>query len=133
MKLQKALLAIMIVFYAFAGYNHFANPDFYYPIIPPYLSEWSKTVNIMAGVVEIAFALLLIPSATRKIAAWGIFMMLIAFIPSHVYFIQKGSFQLGSFEVTPVIAWFRLLVVHPLLLLWAWYASKLEQVRLLPS
>ena len=123
----------MILFYIFAGYYHFANPSFYYPIIPPYLSEWSGSLNIMSGIIEIALALMLIPNETRKAAAWGIFIMLIAFIPSHIYFIQKGYFQLGSFEITPLIAWFRLLVVHPVLLLWAWYISKTEHIRLLPA
>jgi uncharacterized membrane protein len=74
-------------------------------------------------------ALMLIPKATRKAAAWGIMLMLIAFIPSHIYFIQKGKFQLGPIEVTPAIAWLRLLVVHPILLLWAWYISKTEQIK----
>jgi uncharacterized membrane protein len=133
MNLKKALLIVMIVFYIFAGYNHFANPSFYYPIIPPYLSEWSRSVNLLSGIIEIALALMLIPSGTRKAAAWGIFIMLIAFIPSHIYFIQKGHFQLGSFEVTPFIAWFRLLVIHPVLLFWAWYISKTEDIKLVPA
>jgi uncharacterized membrane protein len=133
MNVKKALLIVMIVFYIFAGYNHFANPAFYYPIIPPYLSEWSRSVNILSGIIEIALALMLIPGGTRKAAAWGIFIMLIAFIPSHIYFIQKGHFQLGSFEVTPFIAWFRLLVIHPVLLFWAWYISKTEDIKLVPA
>lgn len=133
MNLKKALLILMILFYIFAGYNHFANPAFYSPIIPPYLSQWSNTVNTLSGIIEIALALFLIPHGTRKAAAWGIFFMLIAFIPSHIYFIQKGNFQLGSIEITPMIAWFRLLVVHPILLLWAWYISKTEDIKLIPQ
>jgi uncharacterized membrane protein len=132
MNLKKALLIIMIIFYIFAGYYHFANPAFYYPIIPPYLSEWSKSLNILSGIMEISLALMLIPSGTRKAAAWGIFIMLVAFIPSHIYFIQKGHFLLGTLEITPFIAWFRLLVVHPVLLLWAWYISKTEDIKLVP-
>ena len=133
MNLKKALLIIMILFYIFAGYNHFANPAFYYPIIPPYLSEWSRSLNILSGIIEIALALMLIPNETRKAAAWGIFIMLIAFIPSHIYFIQRGHFQLGSLEITPLIAWLRLLLIHPLLLFWAWYISKTERVNLFPA
>ncbi len=133
MNLKKALLIIMILFYILAGYNHFVNPTFYYPIIPPYLSQWSKTLNTLSGIIEITLALFLIPHGTRKTAAWGIFIMLIAFIPSHIYFIQKGNFQLGSIEITPMIAWFRLLVIHPVLLLWAWYISKSEDIKLIPQ
>ena len=129
MTVKKVLLVIMILFYLFAGYNHFANPEFYYHLIPPYLSKWSGSINILSGIMEMLLALMLIPKATRKAAAWGIMLMLIAFIPSHIYFIQKGQFQLGPFEVTPAIAWIRLLVVHPMLLLWAWYVSSREQIN----
>lgn len=129
MNAKKVLLVAMILFYLFAGYNHFANPEFYYPLIPPYLSAWSGPINILSGIMEIALALLLIPKATRKAAAWGIILMLIAFIPSHIYFIQKGTFQLGPFEVSPAIAWIRLLVIHPILLLWAWYVSRTEPIN----
>lgn len=130
--IKRTLLILMIVFYLFAGYNHFANPSFYYPIIPPYLSNWSESINILAGIVEIALAILLIPRATRKTAAWGIILMLIAFIPSHIYFIQKGSFQLGSLAVNPMIGWIRLLVIHPLLILWAWMIVKTVPTNLAP-
>lgn len=129
MNVKKVLLVVMILFYLLAGYNHFANPEFYYPIIPPYLSAWSGSINILSGIIEILLALMLIPKVTRKAAAWGIILMLIAFIPSHIYFIQKGKFQLGSFEVTSAIAWVRLLVVHPILLLWAWYIFRTEQIK----
>ncbi len=128
MNVKKLLLVIMILFYLLAGYNHFANPEFYYPLIPPYLSAWSGSINILSGIIEILLALMLIPKATRKAAAWGIMLMLIAFIPSHIYFIQKGIFQLGPIEVTPAIAWLRLLVVHPMLLLWAWYIARTDQI-----
>lgn len=35
MNVKKVLLVVMILFYLLAGYNHFANPEFYYPLIPP--------------------------------------------------------------------------------------------------
>jgi uncharacterized membrane protein len=121
---KKILLAIMIAFYLFAGVNHFINPHFYDAVIPPYLSDWSAFINIASGCLEIALALLLIPIKTRRLASWGIIIMLIAFIPAHIYFIQKGSFLLGGLVVTPLIAWVRLLVIHPILILWAWWAGQ---------
>jgi uncharacterized membrane protein len=122
--LKKIMLIVMVVFYLFAGYNHFANPSFYEAIIPPYLADWSGPINSISGYIEIALALLLIPVKTRPWASWGIILMLIAFIPAHIYFIQKGSFQLGGFTVTPLIAWLRLLVIHPLLVIWAWWVGN---------
>ncbi len=115
---------VMVGFYLFAGYNHFADPGFYEPLIPPYLSAWKSTINSLSGIAEILLALLLIPRTTRRAASIGIILMLLAFIPAHVYFIQKGSFAFGPFTMTPAIAWTRLLVIHPLLIGWAWWAGR---------
>jgi len=124
--LQHTLFFLLIGFYLFAGYNHFASPTFYLPVIPPYLSFWAKEINIMAGIVEISLALLLIPNITRLFAAKCIIIMLVAFIPSHIYFIQKGEFIIGSIEMTPLKSWIRLLIGQPILILWAWWTSKSE-------
>jgi uncharacterized membrane protein len=122
--IKQILFYFLIVFYLFAGYNHFATPSFYLPIIPPYLSIWAKEINILSGIAEIVLALLLIPKATRSFAVKGIIIMLIAFIPAHIYFIQKGTFTLGSITITPLISYFRLLVGQPILILWVWWSSK---------
>lgn len=124
--LQQILFFILIAFYIFAGYNHFASPSFYLPIIPPYLSNWANEINLLSGILEIILGILLIPKSTRPYAAKGIIILLILFIPSHIYFIQKGSFTLGAIEITPTLSWFRLLIGQPILVLWAWWASKVD-------
>jgi uncharacterized membrane protein len=122
--LRNILLFILILFYLFAGANHFINPSFYLPIIPPYFFNWANEVNILSGVAEILLALLLIPKSTRSKAGIGIIIMLLAFIPSHIYFIQKGEFMIGSVLFNPLKSSIRLFVGQPLLILWAYWASK---------
>jgi len=124
--LQQILFFILIAFYIFAGYNHFASPSFYLPIIPPYLSNWANEINLLSGILEIILGILLIPKSTRPYAAKGIIILLILFIPSHIYFIQKGIFTLGTIKITPTLSWFRLLIGQPILMLWAWWASKVD-------
>ncbi len=121
---KKVMLYLMIVFYLFGGYNHFKDPSFYIPLIPPYLARWAVELNLLSGVFEIGLALLLIPLQTRKWAGWDIVFMLFAFIPSHIYFIEKGNFSLGSFTMTPFISWIRLLVFQPLFIVWALWVSR---------
>ena len=121
---KKGMLYVMVVFYVLGGYNHFNNPSFYIPLIPPYLSTWAVELNLIAGFFEIILGILLIPTQTRKWAGFGIVLMLIAFIPSHIYFIERGNFALGSFTMTPLISWIRLLVFQPLLILWALWVSR---------
>ena len=126
--LQQILFFMLIAFYLFAGYNHFASPSFYLPIIPPYLSDWANQINLLSGILEIILGILLIPTSTRPFAAKGIIILLILFIPSHIYFIQKGTFTLSTLEITPTLSWFRLLIGQPILMLWAWWASKVDIV-----
>ncbi|MFZ9504711.1 MAG: hypothetical protein ACO263_09090 [Cyclobacteriaceae bacterium] len=120
--IRTSLFLLQIIFYSFAGINHFINPDVYWPLIPDYLSELSFGINLMAGTLELSLALLLIPKQTRKMASLGIILLLIAFIPSHIHFITSGLTAVGPLKVTTEMAWIRLVLIHPLLIWWAWSA-----------
>ena len=121
----KRLLTIHLqgFFYAFAGVNHFINPNFYYPIIPDYL-PYHELINYGSGVLEIVFGLGLFFKQIRKYSALGIIILLIAFIPSHWYFIEVGSCIEETLCVPTWVSWLRLVVIHPLLLFWAWKARN---------
>ena len=110
-------------FYVFAGFNHFFDPDFYYPLIPEYFGSL-VLINIAAGVVEIVLGLGLLFPSMRKLAAFGIIAMLVAFIPSHDYFNQIGSCIEDGLCVPQWVGWLRLVVIHPLLIIWAWSVRK---------
>jgi uncharacterized membrane protein len=122
--IKKISLVILVLFYLVAGINHFHNPESYYRIIPNYI-PYPILVNMLAGCFELLFGLLLISRKTRPYAAWGIILMLIAFLPVHISMIGDAPLQLGSLKVTPFIAWVRLIILQPLLVLWAgWYTKK---------
>ena len=123
--IKKLSLRLQSVFYFVAGLNHFLDPNFYLSLIPKYLGD-PIFINHVAGVVEIAFAIGLRFSKTRRLAIYGIILMLIAFIPSHMYFIQIGGCVEGSLCVPVWVGWFRLLIIHPLLIYWAWYHRRDE-------
>src|SRR5687767_8636182 len=110
-------LYLMATLYLVAGVNHFVNPSFYLRLIPPYLGD-AELINIGAGLAEILLAVLLLFNRTRKLAAYGIVGMLIAFLPTHIFMLQKPAN--GAVEVPGWILWLRLLVIQPLLILWAW-------------
>jgi len=116
--LKKTGLFILVVFYLVAGVNHFKAPSSYYNIIPHYI-PFPVFVNLLAGFCEIGFAVLLVFPKTRVMAARGIILMLIAFLPVHISMIGNAPLYLGSLKVTPLLAWIRLLVLQPLLILWA--------------
>ena len=51
--------------------------------MPPQLPSAGLLVYV-SGVIEIALGLLLLPLGTRKLAAWGIILLLIAVFPANV-------------------------------------------------
>ncbi|MBD0401817.1 MauE/DoxX family redox-associated membrane protein [Flammeovirga sp. EKP202] len=113
----------LIIFYLIAGINHFVHPQFYLPLIPSYLPK-PEMINWVSGVAEVLLAIGVILPRYRRIAVFLIILMLIAFIPSHVFFIQQGACVGHSSLCTPMwVAWLRLFPIHPLLMVWAWYVK----------
>ncbi|MFI5158684.1 MAG: DoxX family protein [Sphingobacteriales bacterium] len=118
---KKISLVLLIIGYLLAGMNHFRIPAFYIGIIPKYL-PFPNILNILAELFEITFALGLIFKPTRKYAAWGIVLMLIAFIPVHIGMLS-GHTEVNGKHVQPVWAWLRLFF-QPVLIVWAWWYTR---------
>ena len=81
------LRILLIGFYAFAGSYHFINPEFYSDLIPTYL-PYPNFINYASGFFEILLAVGVAIPKTRLLAVKSIIVLLILFIPSHVYFIK---------------------------------------------
>ena len=81
--MKKLSLFIMSVLYVGAGLNHFWHPEIYLRIMPPWL-PWHNELVVISGVYEIAVGLLLLFSSTRRLAAWGVILFLIAVFPANI-------------------------------------------------
>jgi uncharacterized membrane protein len=121
--MKKLLKYLLAVFFLIAGANHFLSPEFYLPLIPRYF-PFPEAINVVSGIVEMLLGLALLLPKTSKAAAWGIVILLLAFIPSHVYFIQIGSCVPDGLCVPAWVGWLRLLVIHPILIGWAYFCTK---------
>ncbi|MGM9475141.1 DoxX family protein [Pedobacter sp. GSP4] len=115
----KIFLWIYALFYVLAGCNHFLSTAVYYVIMPKWLPAPGFLIYL-SGIIEIALGILLLFTKTRKYAAVCIILMLIAFLPAHIYMIQMAPFMLGKILVTPLIAWLRL-PIQLLFIAWAWF------------
>lgn len=113
------------LFYLLAGLNHFINPAFYLPLIPDYLPA-PILLNYLVGLIEITIGVLVFIPTYRKQACVGIISLLVLLIPSHLYFIQIGSCIENGLCIQEWIAWVRLLIVQPILGIWAWWVLKQE-------
>ncbi len=124
-----ATVVLGIVFIG-AGFNHFIHPDFYLPLIPPYL-PWHGFLNIASGILEIGLGLGVLLPRFRRWAAMGIIILMILFVPAHIYMIQMDGCIPGSFCVAAWVVWVRLVVLQPLIIGWAWWVGNKRDVSTL--
>ena len=121
--LKKASLLLLIILYVSGGINHFIHLEAYLPIIPDYL-PYPMMINIGSGILEIILGAMLIFSNTRAFAAYGIIILLVLFIPTHIYMIQKGGCMSEAICIPNWAAWIRLFPLQFLLMAWAWGHRK---------
>ena len=118
MDLKRINLFLLSGFYVFAGANHFINPEFYLGLIPEYL-PFPDLINTISGIAEIVLGLGVLFQKTRKWSSYFLVIMLLSFIPAHVYFLGIGSCIENGLCVPEWISWVRLVIIHPLLIIWA--------------
>lgn len=118
MDLKRVNVFLLTFFYVFAGLNHFINPDFYLSLIPEYL-PFPDAINIISGIAEVVLGIGVLLNKTRKIASYLLVLMLISFIPAHIYFLEIGSCVETGLCVPEWVSWVRLLIIHPVLIVWA--------------
>ena len=81
----------------YAGAQHFINVDFFNGFIPDFLVY--KTFIIYAsGVVEVMLGILLLIPQYKRTAASGIFVLMICFLPIHVWDVFSETPAIGSHE-----------------------------------
>jgi uncharacterized membrane protein len=120
---KKISLIIIPLLYIVAGINHFLYPDGYYKIIPGYM-PYPGFINLFSGMAEIVLGLLFIFSKTRKMAAYGIIALLVAFIPAHIVMIQDGFCLSNGYCLPQWATWVRLFPLQFLLMLWVWKCRR---------
>ena len=74
----------MSLLYITVGVKHFINPDFFVTIVPPIIN-WKEEAVLVSGFIEVLLGILLLFNQTRKLAAWGIILLLIAVLPANIY------------------------------------------------
>ncbi len=111
---KRVLLWLLGGFYILAGVLHFAIPDFFLQIMPPYL-PWHLELVYLSGVIELALGIAALVPATRAWAGWGIVALLIAVFPANIYAATAQIPGAGGYGRLPFQA---------LLIAWAWWATR---------
>lgn len=87
-------------FFCFAGIMHMIKPDFFKHFIPDFLPK--KLVNYVVGILEFGVGLGLFFQETIKLASLGIIILLIIFLPIHIWDVTKKRPAIGSKKVAIV-------------------------------
>ncbi|URQ69256.1 DoxX family protein [SAR86 cluster bacterium] len=82
--LRKIVLFGLAIFFIFFGIDHFINPDFYLSIMPPAFPLHKEAVYI-SGFFEILGGLGVLIFRFRKIAGWGLIVLLVTVYPANIY------------------------------------------------
>lgn len=112
----------LTVFMVLAGLNHFLDPDAYVAMMPDALPAHLALVYI-SGVAEIAGGLGLILPQTRRLAAWGIVLLLLAVFPANIN-MAINDIPLDGRDLPAWALWGRL-PLQALFIAWAcWYTKR---------
>ena len=108
--------------YAFVGFRHFSDPNFFIQIVPPRL-PFPKELVFFTGGWEIFNGVLLFFGKTRRLAAISTVILLVTVFPANIYLALYETPQL-ALDITQVQALRRLPFQLTLLLLACWHSRQ---------
>ncbi|MCR9145205.1 MAG: DoxX family protein [bacterium] len=117
--LKQIGMYVMAAFYGFAGVMHFVNPEFFLKIVPPYL-PFPLALVYLSGVAEIVLAIGLVIPRFRRLAAWGVILLLIAVFPANVYHYTSGGAGMDIPESMLIVR----LLLQGVLIAWAYVYTR---------
>jgi len=117
-RLRKTGLFFLILLFLLAGINHFNNPNFYVSIMPPYLPFQSE-ISYIAGFFEIVGAIGLLFAKSRKIAGYGLLILLILIFPANIHMAMHPEYFPKYSELTIYLR----LPIQFIFMAWVYWAT----------
>jgi uncharacterized membrane protein len=111
---------LLALFFIGSGVNHFVGRRFYEAIVPLSLKEHAKTVVDVSGVAEIAGGLGVLLPPTRRLSGVALIALLAAVFPANIHMARNPA----KFKKIPGWALYARLPLQPLMMWWAWQATK---------
>ncbi len=116
---SRSRLALGVAFVA-AGVNHFVMPRAYEAIVPPSMKGRAQSLVAVSGVAELAGGLGVLLPRTRRAAGLGLIALLAAVFPANLYMARTPE----GFRKIPRWALYARLPLQPLMMWWAWRATR---------
>lgn len=120
MKIVKRVLTYLFgAFMIFGGINHFLKPAMYFPFFPDYMPK--EILNYLTGIIEIMVGIGVFIPKYRKKASFGILILMVLFLPFHIWDVFSDKPAIGSHQASLVR-----LPVQFLFIFLAWFISSEE-------
>ena len=114
----------MSFLYIIVGIKHFLDVEYFVSIVPNYIS-WKKEAVFVSGFFEILLGILLLFHKTRKLAAWGIIVLLIAVFPANIY-LYVSEVPREILNISKIDALIRIPFQIPLVIISYWHSKKIS-------
>ena len=94
-KIWLILKVVLAIFLIFGGVQHFISPNNYIPFVPSFL-PFTLAIIYLSGLFEILFGLALFFKKLETIGAWGILILMLLFLPIHIWDVFSNTPAIGS-------------------------------------
>ncbi|TDQ30161.1 DoxX family protein [Tenacibaculum caenipelagi] len=107
------ILILRIIFgllLGFAGVMHFVKPKVFNRFIPPFLPKLA--VNYIAGFFEFTIGICLLINQTAKQAALAMFVLMLIFLPIHIWDVFREKPAIGSKKIAIIRVLLQFLLLY---------------------
>ena len=94
-KIWLILKVVLAIFLIFGGVQHFISPNNYIAFVPSFL-PFTIAIIYLSGLFEILFGLALFFKKLETIGAWGILILMLLFLPIHIWDVFSKTPAIGS-------------------------------------
>ena len=122
--IKNITIYIMTILYITVGIKHFIDVSYFVTIVPSYIN-WKKETVIISGFFEILLGIFLLFHKTRKLAAWGIILLLIAVFPANIY-LYVSEIPRDILNISKTDALIRIPFQIPLIIISYWHSKKIS-------
>ena len=123
MYIKYVSILVMSIFYINVGIKHFTDPNWFLNIMPPLLEFVGLELVYISGFFEILLGVLLIFPKSRKIAAYGLILLVIAVYPANLYLAFYETPQKLTGYDPFIVSWVRLPIQFIFLGLAYWHSK----------
>ena len=94
-KIWLVLKVVLAIFLILGGVQHFISHTNYIPFVPSFL-PFTMAIIYISGLFEILFGLALFFKKHETIGAWGILILMLLFLPIHIWDVFSETPAIGS-------------------------------------